>query len=96
MGMNPKDRLAWAKDLPFSVKVVGVDVRDLDEVEWLFWVGCAGEDRAGPVLLKDTDAIIKVSASCVCGSTCGPITASTHQPTDPDGPRIRWRGPANR
>ena len=38
----------WAKGLPFEVKQVGVDVEDLDEVEWLFWVGCAGayEDRA--------------------------------------------------
>ena len=38
----------WAKDLPFDVKVVGEDIEDLDEVEWLFWVGCAGayEDRA--------------------------------------------------
>ena len=37
----------WAKDLPFDVKVVGEDVESLDEVEWLFWVGCAGayEDR---------------------------------------------------
>ena len=32
----------------FEVKQVGADVEDLDEVEWLFWVGCAGayEDRA--------------------------------------------------
>jgi Fe-S oxidoreductase len=40
--------MEWAKDLPFDVKVVGEDVTSLDEVEWLFWVGCAGayEDRA--------------------------------------------------
>jgi Fe-S oxidoreductase len=38
----------WAKDLPFEVKQVGDSVEDLGEVEWLFWVGCAGayEDRA--------------------------------------------------
>ena len=38
----------WAKDLDFEVKQVGTDVEDLDEVDWLFWVGCAGayEDRA--------------------------------------------------
>ena len=38
----------WAKDLDFEVKVVGDDIESLDEVEWLFWVGCAGayEDRA--------------------------------------------------
>ncbi|MCW2849549.1 MAG: protein of unknown function cysteine-rich region domain protein [Marmoricola sp.] len=46
--MSPKARMDWAKDLPFDVKVVGEDVETLDEVEWLFWVGCAGayEDRA--------------------------------------------------
>ncbi|WP_027861761.1 heterodisulfide reductase-related iron-sulfur binding cluster, partial [Marmoricola sp. URHB0036] len=46
--MSPTARLDWAKDLPFEVKVVGEDVEDLDEVDWLFWVGCAGayEDRA--------------------------------------------------
>ncbi len=46
--MSPKARMDWAKDLPFDVKVVGEDVESLDEVEWLFWVGCAGayEDRA--------------------------------------------------
>ncbi|WP_292677087.1 heterodisulfide reductase-related iron-sulfur binding cluster [Nocardioides sp.] len=45
--MSASARLDWAKDLPFDVKVVGEDVESLDEVEWLFWVGCAGayEDR---------------------------------------------------
>lgn len=44
--MSPNARLEWAEGL--DVKVVGEDVEDLDEVEWLFWVGCAGayEDRA--------------------------------------------------
>ncbi|HSE55889.1 MAG TPA: heterodisulfide reductase-related iron-sulfur binding cluster [Nocardioidaceae bacterium] len=46
--MSPSSRMEWAKDLPFDVKVVGEDIESLDEVEWLFWVGCAGayEDRA--------------------------------------------------
>jgi Fe-S oxidoreductase len=46
--MAPTARMDWAKDLPFEVKQVGVDVESLDAVEWLFWVGCAGayEDRA--------------------------------------------------
>jgi Fe-S oxidoreductase len=46
--MSPTARMDWAKDLPFDVKVVGEDVKDLDEVDWLFWVGSAGayEDRA--------------------------------------------------
>ena len=46
--MAPNARMDWAKGLPFEVKQVGTDIEDLDEVEWLFWVGCAGayEDRA--------------------------------------------------
>lgn len=46
--MSPTARMDWAKGLPFDVKVVGDDIEDLDSVEWLFWVGCAGayEDRA--------------------------------------------------
>ncbi|QDO87394.1 4Fe-4S dicluster domain-containing protein [Ornithinimicrobium ciconiae] len=47
-GMSARARMDWAKDLPFEVKVAGADVEDLDEVDYLFWVGCAGayEDRA--------------------------------------------------
>ncbi|USQ76568.1 (Fe-S)-binding protein [Ornithinimicrobium cryptoxanthini] len=47
-GMSARARMDWAKDLPFEVKMAGADVEDLDEVDYLFWVGCAGayEDRA--------------------------------------------------
>jgi Fe-S oxidoreductase len=50
--MSPNARMDWAKDLDVEVKQVGGgrpgDPEDLSEVEWLFWVGCAGayEDRA--------------------------------------------------
>ena len=46
--MSSTARMDWAKDLDFEVKVVGEDLESLDEVDWLFWVGCAGayEDRA--------------------------------------------------
>ncbi|MGI8434439.1 MAG: (Fe-S)-binding protein [Nocardioidaceae bacterium] len=46
--MAPTARMEWARDLPFEVRQVGTDVETLEEVEWLFWVGCAGayEDRA--------------------------------------------------
>ncbi|MET8519319.1 (Fe-S)-binding protein [Nocardioides sp. NPDC004968] len=46
--MNANARMDWAKDLPFDVKEVGKDIESLEEVDWLFWVGCAGayEDRA--------------------------------------------------
>jgi Fe-S oxidoreductase len=47
-GMAARARLDWAKDLPFEVKILGKDVESADEVDYLFWVGCAGayEDRA--------------------------------------------------
>ena len=46
--MSPRARMDWAKDLGFDVPVVGEDVEDLSEVDYLFWVGCAGayDDRA--------------------------------------------------
>ena len=47
-GLAPRKRMDWAKGLDFEVPVVGVDVEDASEVDYLFWVGCAGafEDRA--------------------------------------------------
>ena len=50
--MAPNARMDWAKGLDFEVRQVGGgapgDPEDLSEVDWLFWVGCAGayEDRA--------------------------------------------------
>jgi Fe-S oxidoreductase len=56
--MNARKRMDWAKDLAFPVPVVGTDVEDLTEVEYLFWVGCAGayEDRAK----KTTQAVAEL------------------------------------
>ncbi|QLH23116.1 (Fe-S)-binding protein [Streptomyces sp. Rer75] len=51
-GLAKKQRLAWTKELAadagFEVPVVGKDIEDLTEVDYLYWVGCAGalEDRA--------------------------------------------------
>lgn len=47
-GLAPKARLDWTKGLSFDVPVLGADVESLAEVDYLFWVGCAGayEDRA--------------------------------------------------
>ncbi|MFD8544277.1 (Fe-S)-binding protein, partial [Streptomyces sp. NPDC059649] len=47
-GLAKKQRLEWAKEVDFPVPVVGKDVEDLTEVDYLYWVGCAGalEDRA--------------------------------------------------
>ena len=47
-GLAKKQRLDWVKEVDFEVPVVGEDIEDLTEVEYLYWVGCAGalEDRA--------------------------------------------------
>jgi Fe-S oxidoreductase len=47
-GMNARARLDWTQGLDFDVPVLGDSVEDLSEVDYLFWVGCAGalEDRA--------------------------------------------------
>ncbi|MDX6216553.1 MAG: hypothetical protein QOG99_2137 [Frankiales bacterium] len=48
-GMNNSSRTDWMDGLPFEVKVVEGTIPD--EVEYLFWVGCAGglEDRSKKV-----------------------------------------------
>ena len=49
-GMNASDRNAWIAEVDFDVRVFGMDGEDAipDDVDYLFWVGCAGafEDRA--------------------------------------------------
>jgi Fe-S oxidoreductase len=47
-GLPARQRLDWAKGLPFDVPVVGADVATAAEVDYLFWVGCAGayEEKA--------------------------------------------------
>ncbi len=57
-GLPARQRLGWAKGLDFDVPVVGVDVESAAEVEYLFWVGCAGayEDRA----IRTTKAVAEL------------------------------------
>jgi len=47
-GLPARNRMDWAKGLPFEVPVVGVDVDTAAELDYLFWVGCAGayDDKA--------------------------------------------------
>ena len=47
-GLPARARADWIKGLDFPVPVVGTDVADLSEVDYLFWVGCAGayDDKA--------------------------------------------------
>ena len=50
-GVNPKSRTEWMQGLPFEVMVLDAGDPVPDEVEYLFWVGCAGaiEDRSKKV-----------------------------------------------
>ena len=42
-GASPAARTTWIDELPFDVTVLGRDREDLgDDIEWLFFVGCAG------------------------------------------------------
>ena len=49
-GMNASSRNAWIEEVDFDVRVFGTEGEDEipEDVEYLFWVGCAGafEDRA--------------------------------------------------
>ncbi|HET7534752.1 MAG TPA: (Fe-S)-binding protein [Nocardioidaceae bacterium] len=49
-GGGAGSRMDWAADLPFEVPVLGADGQDKlpEDVEYLFWVGCAGalDDKA--------------------------------------------------
>jgi len=43
------------------------------------------EERDAPTIIKPTDAVIRISATCVCGSDLWPIAASARSPN-----RLRW------
>ena len=39
---SPRKRLDWATKLDFDITVIGEDVEDATDLDYLFWVGCAG------------------------------------------------------
>ncbi|HEY0216272.1 MAG TPA: (Fe-S)-binding protein [Cellulomonas sp.] len=47
-GLPARQRLDWATGLDFDVPVLGTGLESAEEVDYLFWVGCAGayEERA--------------------------------------------------
>jgi Fe-S oxidoreductase len=76
-GRGAKARLEWTAGLPFEVRVLGEDGGDRipDDVEYLFWVGCAGSlddnakrtSRAVAELLHEAEVGFMVLGS---GETC--------------------------
>jgi len=76
-GMGEDKRLEWISELDFEVPVV--DGKIGDEVEYLFWVGCAGalEDRAK----KTTKAIAQLLHTAgVSFAVLGPAETCTGDP----------------
>ena len=57
-GLPARQRLNWAKGLPFDIPVIGADVESAADVDYLFWVGCAGsfEEKA----MKTTRAVAEL------------------------------------
>ncbi|MGH3095742.1 MAG: heterodisulfide reductase-related iron-sulfur binding cluster [Streptosporangiales bacterium] len=76
-GMNASSRLDWTEGLPFEVRVVDGTIPD--DVEYLFWVGCAGalEDRAK----KTTRAVAELLHTAgVEFAVLGPAESCTGDP----------------
>ena len=76
-GLRADARLDWTSGLDFEVAVVGDRIPD--DVEWLFWVGCAGslDDRAR----RTTRAIASVlHAADVKFAVLGPRESCTGDP----------------
>ncbi|MQA84173.1 MAG: 4Fe-4S dicluster domain-containing protein [Streptosporangiales bacterium] len=76
-GLNAEARLDWTEGLDFEVPVV--DEKVPDDVEYLFWVGCAGalEDRAK----KTTRAIAELlHLAGVKFAVLGPMEGCTGDP----------------
>src|SRR3954471_24410299 len=50
-GVNPKTRTEWMQDMPFEINLIEEGQPVPEDVEYLFWVGCAGaiEDRSKKV-----------------------------------------------
>jgi len=76
-GMSANSRLEWTEDVDFDIPVVTDHIPD--DIEWLYWVGCAGalDDRAR----RSTQAIAKVfHAAGVKFAILGPSEACTGDP----------------
>jgi Fe-S oxidoreductase len=78
-GMPASTRLAWTEGLSFDIRVVGRGEQIPDDVEYLFWVGCAGasDDRAR----SSTRAVAELLHSAdVPFAVLGPLETCTGDP----------------
>jgi Fe-S oxidoreductase len=78
-GLPASTRLAWTEGLSFDIRVVGRGEQIPDDVEYLFWVGCAGasDDRAR----SSTRAVAELLHSAeVSFAVLGPLETCTGDP----------------
>jgi Fe-S oxidoreductase/TM2 domain-containing membrane protein YozV len=87
-GLRADMRLEWTEGVDFEIPVVTDQIPD--DIEWLYWVGCAGglDDRAR----KSTQAIAKVfHAAGVKFAILGPQEACTGDPARRMGNEYLWQ-----
>jgi Fe-S oxidoreductase len=87
-GLRADMRLDWTEGVDFDVPVV--TDRIPDDIEWLYWVGCAGglDDRAR----KSTQAIARVMhAAGVRFAILGPAESCTGDPARRLGNEYLWQ-----
>ena len=94
-GMGEAKRAEWITELDFEIPVIDGPIGE--DIEYLFWVGCAGalEDRAK----KTTKAIAELLHTAgVTFAVLGPAETCTGDPGAADGQRVRLlhAGPAER
>jgi Fe-S oxidoreductase len=87
-GMSANARLEWTEGVDFDIPVVTDHIPD--DIEWLYWVGCAGalDDRAK----RSTQAIAKVfHAAGVKFAILGPKESCTGDPARRIGNEYLWQ-----
>jgi Fe-S oxidoreductase len=90
-GMPASTRLAWTEGLSFAVRVIGRGTVIPDDVEYLFWVGCAGasDDRAR----NTTRAVAELlHAAGVEFAVLGPLETCTGDPARRMGNEFVYQG----
>lgn len=78
-GMPANTRLAWAEGLSFELQVVSARQQIPDDVEYLYWVGCAGasDDRARATTRAFAELLHQAGVSF---AVLGPLETCTGDP----------------
>jgi Fe-S oxidoreductase/nitrate reductase gamma subunit len=87
-GMSANARLEWTEGVEFDIPVVTDHIPD--DIEWLYWVGCAGalDDRAR----RSTQAIARVfHAAGITFAILGPQESCTGDPARRIGNEYLWQ-----